>query len=127
MTPGFDNEAYVCTLRAWLTKASLHLAAISNNWLKWKATRLLEPKFVHLLRFILRYYILPMENVLATKGTGVVTSVPSDSPDDFPDLRKKPEFYKIDPLWSAIDPVLVISTPTYGEMTAPAVVKQLNI
>ena len=85
-------------LAAWLTKASLHLAAISNNWLKWKATRLLEPKFVHLLRFILRYYILPMENVLATKGTGVVTSVPSDSPDDFPDLRKKPEFYKIDPL-----------------------------
>ena len=43
------------------------------------------------------------------------------------DLRKKPEFYRIDPLWSAIDPVPVISTPTYGEMTAPAVVKQLNI
>lgn len=75
-------------------------------------------------------YVLPMENVLATKGTGVVTSVPSDSPDDFQtltDLRKKPEFYKIDPLWSAIDPVPVISTPTYGEMTAPAIVKQLKI
>jgi len=75
-------------------------------------------------------YVLPMENVLATKGTGVVTSVPSESPDDFQtltDLRKKPEFYKIDPLWSAIDPVPVISTPTYGEMTAPAVVKQLKI
>ncbi|CAD6918265.1 unnamed protein product [Tilletia controversa] len=28
-------------------------------------------------------YILPMETVLATKGTGVVTSVPSDSPDDY--------------------------------------------
>ncbi len=75
-------------------------------------------------------YVLPMENVLATKGTGVVTSVPSDSPDDFQtltDLRKKPEFYKIDPSWAAIDPVPVISTPTYGEMTAPAVVKQLKI
>ena len=75
-------------------------------------------------------YVLPMENVLATKGTGVVTSVPSDSPDDFQtltDLRKKPEFYKIDPSWVAIDPVPVISTPTYGDMTAPAVVKQLKI
>ena len=71
-----------------------------------------------------------MENVLPTKGTGVVTSVPSDSPDDFQtltDLRKKPEFYKIDAAWAAIDPVPVISTPTYGEMTAPAVIKQLKI
>jgi leucyl-tRNA synthetase len=60
----------------------------------------------------------------------VVTSVPSDSPDDFQtltDLRKKPEFYKIDPSWAAIDPVPVISTPTYGDMTAPAVVKLLKI
>jgi hypothetical protein len=43
------------------------------------------------------------------------------------DLRKKPEFYKIDPSWAAIDPVPVLSTPTYGEMTAPALVKQLKI
>jgi leucyl-tRNA synthetase len=60
----------------------------------------------------------------------VVTSVPSDSPDDFQtltDLRKKVEFYKLDPTWVAIDPVPVISTPTYGEMTAPAVVKALKI
>ena len=28
-------------------------------------------------------YVLPMENVLLTKGMGVVTSVPSDSLDDF--------------------------------------------
>ena len=56
--------------------------------------------------------------------------MPSDSPDDFQthtDLRKKPEFYKIDPSWSAYDPVPVISTPTYGDMTAPAVIKQLKI
>ncbi|KAJ3964064.1 hypothetical protein EV361DRAFT_981250 [Lentinula raphanica] len=61
---------------------------------------------------------------LFVKGTGVVTSVPSDSPDDFQtltDLRKKAEFYKIDPSWAAIDPVPVISTPTYGDLTAPAV------
>ena len=43
------------------------------------------------------------------------------------DLRKKPEFYKIDPSWAAIDPVPVLSTPTYGDMTAPALVKQLKI
>ena len=75
-------------------------------------------------------YVLPMDNVLPTKGTGVVTSVPSDSPDDFAtltDLRKKPEFYKIDPSWVQYDPVPVLSTPTYGEMSAPALIKQLKI
>lgn len=64
------------------------------------------------------------------QGTGVVTSVPSDSPDDYQtlvDIRKKPDFYKIDPSWAAIDPVPVLSTPTYGDLTAPAIVKQLKI
>jgi hypothetical protein len=64
------------------------------------------------------------------QGTGVVTSVPSDSPDDYAtlmDLRKKAEYYKIDPAWAAYDPVPVLSTPTYGEMSAPALVKQLKI
>lgn len=64
------------------------------------------------------------------QGTGVVTSCPSDSPDDYQtlmDLRKKPEFYKIDPLWVSTDPVAVLSTPAYGDMTAPALVKQFKI
>lgn len=59
-----------------------------------------------------------------------MTSVPSDSPDDFQtltDLRKKPEFYKISPAWASIDPVPVITTPAYGDLTAPAIVKSLKI
>jgi len=43
------------------------------------------------------------------------------------DLRKKAEFYKIDPSWASIDPIPILSTPTYGELTAPALVKQLKI
>lgn len=43
-------------------------------------------------------------------------------------MAKKPEFYKVKPEWVAnLAPVPVISTPTYGEMTAPAVVKKLKI
>lgn len=76
-------------------------------------------------------YVLPMDNVLATKGTGVVTSVPSDSPDDFAtlrDLKKKTEFYGIDPKWvEGYEPVPVLSTPAYGEMSAPALCDQLKI
>lgn len=40
-------------------------------------------------------YTLPMLTIKGDKGTGVVTSVPSDSPDDYAalmDLKKKPAF-----------------------------------
>jgi leucyl-tRNA synthetase len=43
------------------------------------------------------------------------------------DLRKKPAFYKIEASWAAIDPVPVITTPTYGSLAAPAIVKELKI
>ncbi|UZJ56488.1 hypothetical protein CBS101457_005808 [Exobasidium rhododendri] len=75
-------------------------------------------------------YILPMETVLATKGTGVVTSVPSDSPDDYAtlmDLRKKAEYYKIDPKWASLEPFPVLTTPTYGGMIAESLVKSMKI
>jgi leucyl-tRNA synthetase len=32
-------------------------------------------------------YALPMDTIKANKGTGVVTSVPSDAPDDWATLR----------------------------------------
>lgn len=74
--------------------------------------------------------VLPMDTVLATKGTGVVTCVPSDSPDDFAtttELAKKPEFYRIQKEWVENEPVPVINTPTYGDLSAPFLVKLLKI
>ncbi|KAJ2799951.1 cytosolic leucyl tRNA synthetase [Coemansia furcata] len=63
-------------------------------------------------------YVLPMDNVLATKGTSVVTSVLSDSPDDYAALRnlkKKPDYYDIDPKWvEAFNPIAVLFTEAYG-------------
>lgn len=128
-----DKEAFVSTLRAARNMAFQgtitprghieQLAEIDGS--KIVGTKIHAPFAINP-----QVYVLPMDNVLATKGTGVVTSVPSDSPDDFQtltDLRKKPEFYKIDASWVAIDPVPVISTPLYGDMTAPAIVKQLKI
>ncbi|KAL1964033.1 hypothetical protein VTN77DRAFT_7579 [Rasamsonia byssochlamydoides] len=74
--------------------------------------------------------ILPMETVSPTKGTGVVTSVPSDSPDDFAtvtDLAKKPDYYGIKKEWAELEIIPIIETPTYGNLTAPTLVKQLKI
>ncbi|PHH69050.1 hypothetical protein CDD82_107 [Ophiocordyceps australis] len=74
--------------------------------------------------------VLPMENVLPTKGTGVVTSVPSDSPDDcatLAELAKKADYYGIKKEWAELEPIAVISTPAYGDMCAPFLVKKLKI
>ncbi|KXT13641.1 hypothetical protein AC579_4981 [Pseudocercospora musae] len=74
--------------------------------------------------------ILPMESVKPTKGTGVVTSVPSDSPDDYIttlDLQKKAEYYMIKKEWIDMEILPIIDTPTYGNLTAKALVEKMKI
>ena len=75
--------------------------------------------------------ILPMESILPTKGTGVVTSVPSDSPDDYAmvrELAKKPEFYGIEREWAKLDEIVeIIETPSYGKLSAKTLVEQMKI
>ena len=74
--------------------------------------------------------ILPMESVLATKGTGVVTSVPSDSPDDYAtvkDLAKKADFYGIKKEWAELEIVPIIDTPSYGNLAAKHLVEKMKI
>lgn len=74
--------------------------------------------------------ILPMESVLPTKGTGVVTSVPSDSPDDYAtvtDLAKKADYYGIKKEWAELEIPPIIETPSYGNLTAPYLVKKMKI
>jgi leucyl-tRNA synthetase len=74
--------------------------------------------------------ILPMESVLPSKGTGVVTSVPSDSPDDYAtvmDLAKKAEYYGIKKEWAELEIPPIIETPSYGKITAKFLVEKMKI
>jgi leucyl-tRNA synthetase len=74
--------------------------------------------------------ILPMDSVLATKGTGVVTCVPSDSPDDYAtvrDLAKKADFYGIKKEWAELEIVQLIETPSYGNLAAKHLVEMMKI
>ena len=76
--------------------------------------------------------ILPMETVIATKGTGVVTCVPSNSPDDYittKDLLHKPEYYGIDPSWvkPLEETVPLIKSEKHGDFIAKALVEELKI
>ena len=74
--------------------------------------------------------ILPMETVLATKGTGVVTSVPSDSPDDYATMRelaKKSEYYGIQKEWAELEihPIIKInSDEPHGNIIAKYLVEE---
>ncbi|XP_056587813.1 leucine--tRNA ligase, cytoplasmic-like [Triplophysa dalaica] len=79
-------------------------------------------------------YALPMLTIKEDKGTGVVTSVPSDAPDDIAalrDIKKKQalrEKYGIqDHMVLPFEPVPIIEVPGYGNLSAPLVCDELKI
>jgi leucyl-tRNA synthetase len=79
-------------------------------------------------------YTLPMLNISMEKGTGVVTSVPSDAPDDYAalmDLKNKPAFrekYGVkDHMVLPYEIVPIIHIPGYGNVAAEVVVRELKI
>ncbi|XP_076749631.1 leucyl-tRNA synthetase [Xylocopa sonorina] len=79
-------------------------------------------------------YTLPMLTIKEDKGTGVVTSVPSDSPDDYAalmDLEKKPALRKkyeiTDEMVLPYDPIPIIAVPGFGNLSAITVCDKLKI
>ncbi|KAM0285779.1 hypothetical protein ACHAQH_001241 [Verticillium albo-atrum] len=73
--------------------------------------------------------VLPMDTILPSKGTGVVSCVPSDSPADWitlMDLRKKAAYYGIEQAWAELEVVPVIDTPM-GDLIAKSLCEQLKI
>ncbi|GAN02209.1 leucyl-tRNA synthetase [Mucor ambiguus] len=131
-----DTDAYLCTERAARNMSQQKIFANGRTTIEKladiKGAAVVGTKIHAPLSKYPAVYVLPMETVLSTKGTGVVTSVPSDSPDDFAtltDLKKKPEYYHIDPEWvNFVEPIPVITTPNYGNLIAPKLceIKKIN-
>ncbi|CAJ0950199.1 unnamed protein product [Ranitomeya imitator] len=79
-------------------------------------------------------YALPMLTIKEEKGTGVVTSVPSDAPDDIAALRdlKKKQALRLkygirDDMVLPFEPIPIIDIPGYGNLSAPLVCDELKI
>ncbi|KAJ3309417.1 cytosolic leucyl tRNA synthetase [Boothiomyces sp. JEL0838] len=130
-----DTEAWVCTERAAKNMAWQKLFKE-----KGVVVKLMDLKGSDLVGVPLsaphspypKVYTLPMEKVLADKGTGVVTSVPSDSPDDYitmMDLIKKKDYYQIQAHWVEpfMPPKPIIKTPNLGDLAAVKVVTDMKI
>ena len=80
-----------------------------------------------------KVYVLPMMGVKKNKGTGIVTSVPSDAPDDYAaimDLKNKPplrEKFNIKDHMVDFEPVPIIHVPGFGNLCAVTACEELKI
>lgn len=131
------NEVWVCTRRAArnmsyqdFTSADGKITELAElTGLELFGVGLSSPLVSHKM-----IYALPMLSVKEDKGTGVVTSVPSDSPDDYAalvDLQKKAAFrekYGIkDEMVLPFKPIPIIEVPTLGNLSAVTAYEQFKI
>lgn len=122
------NEIWICTKRAARNMSYQNFTEIDG-----KFDILAEISGYQLLGFPLiaplssyeKIYTLPMLTIREDKGTGIVTSVPSDSPDDYAallDIQKKDalrEKYGIkDEMVLPFKPIPIIETPSLGNLSA---------
>ncbi|GAU23734.1 hypothetical protein TSUD_128380 [Trifolium subterraneum] len=132
-----ETEVFVVAHRA-----ALNLAYQNHSIVPQKPNCLLELKGQDLIGLPLKsplslneiIYALPMLSILMDKGTGVVTSVPSDAPDDYMalhDLKSKPAFrekFGVKDEWVLPFEVLpIIEVPPFGNKCAETVCLQMKI
>lgn len=132
-----DTDVFICTERAARNLAFQGFSKVPGKFnclLKLKGWDLLGmPVKAPLAKYPL-VYVLPMSTISPAKGTGVVTSVPSDSPDDytsFEELKNKPayrsKFGITDEMIMPFDVVEIINVPGLGNCAAAQVCKDMKV
>eukprot|EP00743_Colponemidia_sp_Colp-15_P001223 GILK01001343.1.p1 GENE.GILK01001343.1~~GILK01001343.1.p1 ORF type:complete len:1083 (-),score=209.41 GILK01001343.1:77-3274(-) len=132
-----DNDVFICSRRSAINMAYQGLSPVPN-----KEQLLLEVKGQDLIGVPLRapnavyerVYALPMTTISMDKGTGVVTSVPSDAPDDYAalrDLQTKQgmrDLFKVKEEWCVPFAVVpIIDIPGFGNQAAVKVCEDMKI
>lgn len=134
---GLGGEVYVMTDRA-----ALNLSYQDRMPVTGQPAKLLSLKGTDLLGLPLKsprapyevVRVLPLLTILTSKGTGIVTSVPSDAPDDYAalmDLVNKPklrEKFGIADEWVLpYEVVPIIDIPGFGDRAAEKVCTEMKI
>lgn len=132
-----DTDIFILTQRSALNLAYQKLSRVPE-----KPTCLLELSGLDLIGLQLKsplafndvIYALPMLTILTDKGTGIVTSVPSDSPDDYmalQDLKSKEglrsKFGVKDEWVLPFEVIPIINIPEFGDKAAEKVCRDLKI
>lgn len=123
-----SGDLFVCSKRSALNMAYQNLAVTRgkpDQWGSLTGAKLIGSKIKAPLCQYDSVYLLPLFTIKMGKGTGVVTSVPSDAPDDWAgltDIQKKPalcEQYGIDiEDLKTYNAVGIIDTPGLGSTPA---------
>ena len=100
--------------------------------LKIKGEELIGAKISAPLSVYQEVYLFPMESISMTKGTGIVTSVPSDSPDDFINLLMFKNNEKLRKKWGItenmiFDPVHIIRLEGFSDLPAKDMIDKYQI
>lgn len=132
-----DDEVFICTERA---ARNLSYQEKTKEWgkveclAKFKGSDIIGAALKAPLTPYEKIYVWPMFNVLTSKTTGVVTSVPSDAPHDYVayrDVREKKElrekFGLTDDMVLPYELIPIIECPGYGNLSAKKVVEAKKI
>uniref|UniRef100_A0A1D1XWB6 leucine--tRNA ligase n=1 Tax=Anthurium amnicola TaxID=1678845 RepID=A0A1D1XWB6_9ARAE len=132
-----ETEVFILTERAALNLAYQKLSRVPEKptcLAEFSGHDLIGLPLSSPLSFNKVIYSLPMLTILTDKGTGIVTSVPSDSPDDYmalQDLKAKPAFrtkYGVKEEWVLpFDVIPIINIPEFGDKAAKKVCLDLKI
>ena len=130
-----NSEIYITSEHAILNMAYQEKTKIPKKAepiLKIKGEELIGVKILAPLSTYKEVYLFPMETISMSKGTGIVTSVPSDSPDDYINLLNFKNDEKLRKKWGItpemiFDPVHIISLEGFSGLAAKDVVEKLGI
>ena len=130
-----NNEIYVTSEHAILNMAYQEKTKIPKKaepLLKIKGEELIGVKILAPLSIYKEVYLFPMETISMNKGSGIVTSVPSDSPDDYINLLMFKTDEKVREKWGItkemiFEPVHIIKLEGFSDLAAKDMVEKLKI
>ena len=130
-----NGEIYISSEHAMLNMAYQEKTKVPKkaiSLLKIKGEELIGAKILAPLSIYKEVYLFPMETISMNKGTGIVTSVPSDSPDDYINLLmfKKNEILR--KKWGItenmiLEPVHIIKLEGFSDLAAKDVIEKYKI